>query len=157
MKIDSIERLPDTVMWMIIENANYRNGGFSKTIRDSLWDLQTKLDSLNMLTFLYIIKNYGYPSYDRVGSLGAHYLTFHLVRPQQFEILLPVLKNELKRGNLSPSEYACWYDRCQLSMEGKKQLYGEYDREYPCVEDLKETNKARRKIGLYKLTENKCR
>lgn len=154
-KIDSIQKLPNN--WEIAENATYNNGGFSIAIRDSIWGLQTKLDSLNLLTLLYIIKKYGYPSYNRVGSLTSHILIFHLVRPTQFEILLPIFKNEVKKGNLPASEYACWYDRCQLSMNGKKQLYGEYDREYPCVEDLKETNKARRKIGLYKLKENKCR
>jgi hypothetical protein len=52
-------------------------------------------------------------------------------------------------------DYAIWMDR-YLLMEGKPQLYGEYNKAYPCVKDLNKSNKERKKLGLEPLKENRC-
>jgi hypothetical protein len=155
-KIDSIDKLPLDIRNSIIIKTQNGQSGFNQNVRDSLSILQEKIDSLNKIKFINIIDKYGYPSYRRIGSNGSNVLSIHYTSPKDFQDLLPVFQEQLAKDNMPVREYASWYDRCQLFM-GKKQLYGEYDSKYPCVENLKITNNERKKIGLKKLEENNCR
>lgn len=156
LKLDSLKKLPRDIMWERIDNAMSYKIGFGKSVSDSLSKLQNILDSLNYLKFVKIINKYGYPSYKRTGSSAGGLLTIHTVGRKEFEDLLPTFQRELYNGNMPAIEFAAWYDRCQLFMN-KKQLYGEYDRQYPCMDDLEMTNIERKKIGLKTLKKNKCR
>lgn len=155
---DSIKKIPTTIegdrQVKVIKGEEW---GYNKKLNDSLWPLIHEIDSLNKQTFLLLIKKYGYPSYKRVGTTACGILTIHMMGEKDFDELLPVFQQELKKGNMTANDYANWYDRHQLFM-GKKKLYGVYDPDYPCVENVKKTNKERKKIGLHKLyKENKCR
>ena len=130
--------------------------GFNKSTKDSIWHLQNEIDSLNNLKFLSIIDKYGYPLSKRTGSTSSSYLSLHLVSETNFKLLESLFKTELNKKNMPAEEYAKWFDRCQIVMN-KKQLYGEYDQQYPCVENIEITNAERKKIGLKKIKNNNCR
>lgn len=155
-KLDSLKSLPDEIRWQRINRAISYKVGFGKVVADSLWQLQNNLDSLNKEKFIEIVKLHGYPSYKRTKAVGAGTILIHMVDSADFYKLLPLLSLELKKGNMPAYEYASWYDRCQLNLK-RKQLYGAYDSQYPCVENLEDTNNERKKIGLKRLKVNNCR
>jgi hypothetical protein len=155
-KIDSLKKLKLDAKLEHIHRALSYQIGFSKQVRDSLFDLQNIIDYQNKEQFIAIIKQFGYPSKKRVKSQSSSYLILHFTQPEDFDYFFPIFTSELLKGNMPPKEFASWYDRCQLFMH-KKKLYGEYDNRYPCVEDLNKTNQARKNIGLKPIRKNKCK
>jgi hypothetical protein len=155
-KIDSLKNLPSDRMLDRINNAMRYKIGFGKVIADSLLTLQNEIDSINRLRFIEIVLKFGYPSFKRTGSSASGIITIHLVSESDFNNFLTLFKSELLKGNMPATEFAAWYDRCQIFMN-RKQFYGEYDQEYPCVADLNVTNNERKKIGLKRLKNNNCR
>ncbi len=155
-KVDSIKKLP----WRKIKSYQekvFRDKTVSKrSAMDSLWKLQKRLDSLNAITFIEIIEKYGYPSYKRTRSFTTTSLTLHFLGGWYFDKLYPIFDLELKKGNMPADEFARWYDRTQL-VSKKKQLYGEYDKQFPCVDNIEKTNIERKKIGLKSINKNNCR
>ena len=155
-KLDSLKKLPDQIKFDRMRKVMKNELGFNKSTKDSIWHLQNEIDSLNNLKFLSVIDKYGYPSFKRTGSTTSSTLILHLVSESNFKNLESLFKTELNKKNLPAVEYAKWFDRCQIVMN-KKQLYGEYDQQYPCVENISNTNTEREKIGLKKLKNNNCR
>ena len=155
-KLDSLKKLPDQIKFDRMRKVMKNELGFNKSTKDSIWHLQNEIDSLNNLKFLSVIEKYGYPSFKRTGSTTSSTLILHFVSENNFKLLASLFKTELNKKNLPAVEYAKWFDRCQIVMN-KKQLYGEYDQQYPCVENISNTNTEREKIGLKKLKNNNCR
>ena len=155
-KLDSLKKLPDQIKFDRMRKVMKNELGFNKSTKDSIWHLQNEIDSFNNLKFLSVIEKYGYPSFKRTGSTTSSTLILHLVSESNFKNLESLFKTELNKKNLPAVEYAKWFDRCQIVMN-KKQLYGEYDQQYPCVENISNTNTEREKIGLKKLKNNNCR
>jgi len=155
-KLDSLKKIAKPEFWTRVKKVRLHEVGFNKATYDSLWILQNTLDSINIEVFTKIIFDYGYPSLERTNSLVASIISIHLIGKNQFVKFLPIFQLELKKGNMPSSEFAQWYDRNQID-QGKKQLYGEYDVVYPCVDNLETTNKERGKIGLTALKENNCK
>ncbi|ADQ79051.1 hypothetical protein Palpr_0901 [Paludibacter propionicigenes WB4] len=156
VKLDSLKKLPDQVKFARIKKVMKNELGFNKSTKDSILHLQNEIDSLNNLKFLSVINQYGYPSFKRTGSTVSSTLILHLVSETNFKLLESLFKTELYKKNMPAEEFAKWFDRCQIVMN-KKQLYGEYDQQYPCVENIKISNTERKKIGLKKLKNNDCR
>ena len=154
-KLDSLKKLPKTNFWEHVTKAMKNEIVFSKSVNDSLWKLQNHLDSINANKFYLILQKYGYPSYNRIQSYTASSLSLHLMGEYNFNRFLEVFKKEVEKKNMPANEYAKWYDRNQL-VQKKKQLYGEYNSLFPCVENINITNLERAKIGLHILRENKC-
>ena len=154
--IDSLKKLPHQEMFQRINSANAGLIGFNSRAKDSLQNLQDNIYSLNYFFFVDIIKEYGYPSYKRTRSYASNTLRLHYVNANQFKELSPIYRMELDKGNLSSEEFASWYDSCLIRLR-KKQMYGEFEKKYPCVLNIKETNIERIKIGLKPLKENNCR
>lgn len=158
-KIDSIDKALSSKEEFDLYNKVMKGEvGFSKAVRDSLLREENRIDSLNKTKLLEIIRQYGFPSFKRVGTTAGDFMTIHMLGKENFDELLPIFQKEVEKGNMSGHYYASWNDRCQIVMN-KKQLYGEYDQKNICVENLKETNKERKKIGLLpydKSKENKC-
>lgn len=158
-KIDSLDKIlspkEERELYKKVEKGEVE---FGKKIADSLRLDMMRIDSINQVKLLEIIKRYGFPSFKRVGTTAGDFMTIHMLGEENFDELLPVFQKEVEKGNMSGHCYASWYDRCQIVMN-KKQLYGEYDQKNICVENLKETNKERKKIGLLpydKSKENIC-
>jgi len=148
-------------------SVNKNEIGISKQVKDSLWVLQNRNDSLNLFLLISIIEKYGFPNEKSLGNDKVQFswggkipaknigslIVIHLCSPSEFNILFPIFNSELKKGNMLPINFAEWYDRCML-FQNKKVLYGEYGR--ICVENLETTNLERLKIGLKILQKNNC-
>jgi hypothetical protein len=155
-KLDSLKNLTKPEFWTRVNKVQLHEVGLNKSTYDSLWTLQNALDSINIEKFTKIIFDYGYPSFERTNSLFASVISIHLIGENKFTKFLTIFRDELKKGNMPPSDYAEWYDRNQLD-QNKKQLYGAYDIMHPCVENLEITNIERVKIGLSPIKENNCK
>lgn len=116
-----------------------------------LWIKQTQNDSINKAKFVQLINAYGYPSLQRVGVEYSVLLILHFTNENDFYALEPIFKEQLQKNNLSPLEYARWYDRCQINM-GKPNVYGVYGKKDFCGTELQKVNENRKQIGLENLT-----
>ena len=152
VEIDSINDLPIENQKSIVVEHHKNN----RQAIDSLWVIQKKIDIKNRDQLLDIITKFGFPSVKRTKSYTTNYILLHFLSEEDFKILNPVFLNEIEKGNMPGKVYASWFDRI-LFVSGEPQLYGEYISKYPCVENLTKTNEARKKIGLKKLKENKCK
>ena len=155
-KLDSLNKLPFNAFWDRVNKVGRKEVGFSRQISDSLWNIQNRLDSLNANKFIEIINKYGYPSYKRTKSYTSSTISLHLIGKLYFDRLLPLFTSEQQKGNMPSDEFARWFDRNNL-VSGKKQLFGEYNSKYPCVDNIIETNSERKKIGLKPLKKNNCK
>ena len=124
------------------------------TNSDDLWVKQSFNDSLNKIQFVEIILKHGYPSKERIGSEFSVLLTLHFTNEIDFIELDTLFRKELHKSNLSATEYARWYDRCQINMK-KSTFYGVYGKKEFCGEELLVINGHRKDIGLNSLDE-KC-
>ena len=125
---------------------------FPEMDNDSIWELQTKNDSINKAKFIELTKLYGYPSYKNIGYEASIALILHFTLENDFHDLKDLFKTELEKGNMLPSYYAWWYDRCQRNM-GNPIFYGQYTNQKEfCGEDWKKYNERRKEIGLDALT-----
>jgi hypothetical protein len=126
----------------------------SKNETDSLWNLQNKLDSINIIEFVNIINNYGYPSLQRVGTQISYVLILHFTRERDFISLDELFQKELLNKNMPNLEYAMWYDRCMI-LSKKRVKYGAYGKSKFCGDEHIYINDNRKSIGLELLNE-KC-
>ncbi len=133
--------------------------GITKLQKDSLWVLQTFIDSTNFMRLSGIISNYGFPKkYIEIWKVST--ILFHNSPTLMNEDFFKILKEEVSVGNLLGMEYAIMYDRVQ-NENHKPELYY-VNKHYNSTTkttiirkpiDLIATNKARKEIGLKKLKE----
>ncbi|WP_341901934.1 hypothetical protein [Fluviicola taffensis] len=120
---------------------------------DSIWKLQSAIDSSNKQQFVDLTKQLGYPSLKRVGNETSMGLILHFTLENDFAELKDLFKVELDKGNMPPKHYAWWFDRCQRNMN-KPIYFGQYTNEKFCGEQLKTFNQRRKEIGLEALEAN---
>jgi len=120
------------------------------------------IDSDNTTRMKEIVKRYGWPGPELVGSDGADAAFLLIQHSPELALqlaMLPRVRRSYESGNLSAWNYALLLDRV-LSREGKRQVYGTAvdhwaAREpvlYP-MEDEANVDKRRAKIGLTPLHE----
>lgn len=114
---------------------------------DSLWKLQSKIDSSNKAQFIALTQQYGYPSKKHIGKEASIAMLLHFTLEQDFLDLKDILKSELEKGNMLPAYYAWWYDRCQRN-QNSPIYFGQYTNETFCGDLLKLYNQRRAEIGL---------
>jgi hypothetical protein len=117
---------------------------------DSIWNLQTYLDSINKVRFVEITKLYGYPSRKNIGHEASIGLILHFRTEEDFIDLKELFKSELEKGNMLAEYYALWYDRC-LSYMNKPIYYGQghyINKKEFCGDELITLNIHRKEIGL---------
>lgn len=136
-------------------------GPDSKEMKD-LWKKLAVVDSINLLKVSKILDQHGWPGTETVGSKGATaiFLVIQHADLQTQEKYLPLLKEAVKKGRVSPTYQAYLEDRMQLR-QNKKQIYGtqlEVDpktgknRLLPLL-DPKNVDKRREAVGLGPLEE----
>lgn len=116
-----------------------------------------RTDSLNILELNKLIKKYGFPGERLVGEnsyLSAMVIILHFDRDTCNHIMIDILNNALKNGDLLPRDYAWIIDR-HLNNAGKKQLYYTiaFDMQELKSAEKEEYNKNRVSIGLDRLQE----
>ena len=115
---------------------------------DSIWAIQSSLDSTNRINFIELTNLYGYPSKKNIGREASIALILHFTLEKDFRILKNLFKSELDKGNMLPEYYAWWYDRCQRNM-GNAIYYGQYTNQKEfCGDEWTTFNENRKEIGL---------
>jgi len=162
-KLDSILQLPFDVRLNILKRHDTPEYGLSKAAADSLWKMQNKIDSDNVVQLKAIIARYGWPDERRFGENKANIILMH-ADVQKVKELHAFLLREVKLKRLRPITFATIWDR-KLIQQGQKQLYGtiaKFDTDgktlEPLIENADSTNSARELIGLrlikkYRLSE----
>jgi len=158
----------------IQQGLTYRTSlklSLNKQISDSLWQLQHRLDFENHLLLRGLLNTYGYLPKSILKE--KHYLQVLLLLhpPKDWNVKLyqksysKLFLHEIKAGRMPAKDFANFYDNIQTKILREPQLYGtnkQYDKESksilpPIIRDLKETNKARKEIGLPPLKEGEYR
>lgn len=130
--------------------------GWNSSQMDSLWAMQTPLDSLNTIRILEIIEQHGYPGKTLVGDQAG--TAFMVIQHADIEIqekYLPVLTAAAEQDELSYRSLALLIDRV-LMRQNKPQIYGSQlqrnsetgEYEFYFIEDEKNVNERRKEVGL---------
>lgn len=126
------------------------------------WDKQNEIDSLNIIEVEKIIKKYGYPGKNLVGS-DCSETAFMVIQHASLgmqEKYLPIIKEAATKRQIRKSSCALLIDRINMR-KGIPQIYGtqlEFDKVsgkyklYP-VENIKNVDDRRKKVGLDTLRE----
>lgn len=126
---------------------------------DKLTQLLIATDRSNTERMKVIIDKYGWPNYSMVGeeaSVGAWGMVQHADLDPLFQIrCLPLLKEEVDKGESNPSTYAYLYDRVQIA-KGEKQLYatqsstnnGMYEGAFQPIEEEAYVQDRRTQMGI---------
>lgn len=142
-ELKSMEENDQRYRKLMIESPEMNN--------DSIWSLQSSLDSINKIKFIEIITHYGYPSRKNIGYEASIGLILHFTTEEDFKNLKELFKAELDKGNMLPEYYAWWYDRCLRNMN-KPIYYGQYtNKKEFCGDEWTTFNEHRKEIGLVAL------
>lgn len=97
----------------------------SGEVTDSLWKLQSKIDSSNLIFVENIFKRHGYPGRSMVGESTCSAAWFVIQHSSDAEIgaYLPLMKKAVDSSELDFHFYAMMLDR-HLMNAGQEQLYG---------------------------------
>jgi hypothetical protein len=163
VKLDSLKKLPDSIRFAIFGRINTKRYGLTKHQADSIWVLQSNIDSLNEIRLSQVIDSFGFPSKILIGTDEAEELPLHFSNGFKNKYY-PVLVKQAKSKLISPDVVAQMYDRLMMET-GKVQVYGssdDFNSETgeslpPLIEDIQKTNKLRIEIGMdtlksYRLT-----
>lgn len=135
--------------------------GWNSSQMDSLWNLQTPIDSINLLRIIEIIDTFGYPGKSIVGDQASTaFLVIQHADITTQEKYLPILTEAAEKGELRYSSLALLIDRVRMR-QNKPQLYGSQVQrddetgnwQFYYIEDEKNVNKRRAKVGLSPLEE----
>lgn len=144
----------------------------TKEQRELMWELQRRNDRRNHEAFVALVESYGYPSPQRLGIKRDRLYPVLLHPPCRREevpahiiAMRELLEPEVLAGNMTPRSFATFVDNMYAKILRKPQIYGTnkaFDFKTrkelpPIIENLEETNRARRKIGLAELGEGEYR
>jgi hypothetical protein len=144
----------------------YRTTGVSAAQRqitgnfkDSIWRIQDRLDSLNLLQVIAIFDKYGYPGDSLVGNKynAVAWLVVQHAGLKYQEKYLPLIKAAAEKNQLPMADLALLIDRIEM-LNGRPQIYGSQlncDINNVCtvykILDEANVNKLRAGVGLIPL------
>lgn len=153
-ELDSIHILDQKYRKIIVEDKGAN--------RDSLWQLQNRIDSTNLIRIEYIIKKYGYPGKYLVGEPENTAVFFILQHSNLIDKYLPIIRDAAIKDELPYRLYAMMLDR-YLVNQGKKQIYGTQATMIngkfvlSPIEDISNINKKRKKAGFTQTIKEYCK
>ncbi len=109
---------------MALDSVAGKYGLDSKEMED-LWKAIERHDSLNEIEVLAILEKYSWPTIDMVGEEGTE-TVFLVIQHSPLKVqdkYLPILREEVKKGNAKPGWLALLEDRV-ATRHGGKQIYG---------------------------------
>lgn len=137
----------------------------SKRQKDSLWNIQNKIDLDNTNRLYEIVVDYGWLSKTQLDSM-VDPMVFLFHTPKKTIVKMQdILLKEVQAKRMEPIKYAMYVDNMRKKAFGKHQLYGtgdEYDSKTntiapPIIENIDSTNFEREKIGLLALKKGEYR
>ena len=145
-----------------IRSKEEKYGRDSKEMR-AFWQTILKKDSINLIKVSNILDTQGWPSKKKIGTRGASTIFLVIQHANQDTKLkyLSMITKAVENDELPKRQYAMFYDRLVLG-QGKRQVYGTQlamskESEKPYVlplEDVKNVDKRRAKMGLNTMQEN---
>lgn len=139
----------------------------TKNQEDSLWELQKELDYKNYTQFKSIVKEYGYPSPERLNKKTDEIYAILLHPPTNTKTesksylkeMSDLLKDEVIAKRMDANSYASFVDNIKSKILQEPQLYGTMKtfntktmkEGLPEIKDINKTNAARKEIGLSEL------
>lgn len=147
------------------------NLSLAPPLKDSLWQLQHKIDIRNHLTLRGIFDTYGFLSEEILGKKFYIQLLVLMHPPKDWapeeylEEYAALLFKEVKAERMPAKTYATFYDNIRAKIMREPQLYGtnqQFDVKTnsvkpPIIENIKKSNEARKAIGLPILAEGEYR
>ena len=133
--------------------------GFESPQMDSLNNQILAYDSMALSEVTTIIDNYGWLGISEIGITpnSALFITIqHALDDAVRKKYFPLLKASAEQGESSMADMATMQDRILIN-DGKDQIYGtqyqlvDNQKEYFPIQDIKNVNKRRRKVGLKKI------
>jgi len=145
-----------------IRSKEEKYGRDSKEM-NAFWQVILRNDSINLVKVSKILDTKGWPSKKKIGTRGTSTLFFVIQHADlQTQVkYLPMITKAVASNNLPKRQYAMFYDRLVLR-QGKRQVYGTQlamskESKDPYVlplEDAKNVDKRRAKMGLNSMQEN---
>ncbi|MEM6802799.1 MAG: hypothetical protein AAF696_15425 [Bacteroidota bacterium] len=147
------------------------NLSLDSTVKDSLWQLQHQIDLRNHLTLRGIIDTYGFLPESVLGK-DIYIPLLVLMHPpkdwkpaEYLEEYSSLFLEEVKVGRMPAETFAKFYDNIKGKILREPQLYGtneQFDIKSnkvlpPVIEDLAQSNEARKAIGMPELKEGEYR
>lgn len=149
-KIAEYQQMGEAAKFKRMMQVQKNQIGISQLQKDSLWSLQNPIDSVNFVTVLAIIKQFGFP-HRYIEPYKVSTIIMHASPALKNDDFFKCLMAEVSKGNLPGIEYARIYDN-YLYGQRRDPLYyvdGVDDDGNPIIPKNKvETNKARVAIGL---------
>ncbi len=155
IKLEQIN-IEDQTLRFLLPDVAERFGKGSKEEK-FFWKLMQKQDSLCINKVEDIIKNYGWLGKNRIGEKANQtlWLVIQHAELETQEKYLPLLKKSVDDGESQGWHYAFLKDRI-LMRNNKKQIYGTQAKwnkdslrmEIYQIEDIKNVNNRRKKLGL---------
>ncbi|MBZ0246636.1 MAG: hypothetical protein K8H85_11875 [Cyclobacteriaceae bacterium] len=130
--------------------------GYESPQMDSLNLLIQNFDSLALIKVENIISRYGWLGKSKIGELANSTLFMVIQHAQDNRVrekFYPLLEESVNEGESRPSDLATMKDRI-LIQNGQPQIYGtqtDHSGQLLPVEDIKDLNKRRRRMGLKKI------
>ncbi|NRB63925.1 MAG: hypothetical protein HRU40_13025 [Saprospiraceae bacterium] len=164
-KVKELSKAGDIDKYIAFTNSINRT--ITEAQEDSLKRLQDTLDYQNYLQVKSIINQYGYPSTDRLKIKADNFSPILLHFPEQInpsdylEEMSVLLTKEVNENRMKAISYARFYDNIITRFLNKPQKYGTVKKfniktmtpGFPEIEDIEETNRLRKKLGLPELEE----
>lgn len=126
-----------------------------KARTESDYETMKVVDSMNMLTLLNQIEEYGYPGEKLIGhesAFNAFIMLLHMDRDKQNKVFKPILDEAYNNGQLWPRGYAWIVDRRRAWGDEKLEPYYYHmpSKKYDSFnrEQINEVNRRRDSIGL---------
>lgn len=147
------------------------NLSLDKAVKDSVWQLQHALDFANHITLRGIFLTYGFLPEEMLGDKFYVQLLLLVHPPKDWDVetylkeYTEIFMEEVEAGRMPPKTFATFYDNINGKILRRPQLYGtnmQFDVKTntvlpPMIENLAQSNKARKAIGMPPLKEGEYR
>jgi uncharacterized protein DUF6624 len=165
----NLEIIRDKLETIVVENIKIRQSvmpiikayGFESPEMDSIRNVINKFDSTSLSFVTSTIDTYGWLGKSKIGEMANQgiFITIQHADLSTMEVYFPLLEISAKSGESPLSDMAKMKDRILVD-RGKKQIYGTQSilvdgkLELRPIEDKKNVNKRRRKVGLKRIKVN---
>ncbi len=161
----------------MVEDQRYRQymntDAKSREALDSLWALQGRLDSLNVVFIEQVFKAKGYPGESTVGKPANETAWYIIQHSEKIKQYFPMMKEAGEKGELPQRLVAMMEDRL-LTEDDKEQVYGTQATSIPAfdsaghqtgvkgyviwpIKDPEHVNERRKKAGFAETVEQNAK
>ncbi len=150
-KLAAYRQMDDAAKFRRMSDVRSGKSGISQLQKDSLWRLQAVIDSSNFVKLMGIIDRFGFPN-KYIEPYKVSTILLHASPSVKTDTFFRFLMAEVADGNLPGIEYARIYDNYRYGQHLAPLYYADEvvgkDGKPADPQNMEETNKARKAIGL---------